>query len=74
MIVLPSDNDYLNYCCFGIRLDNKPERFTVNLGAARLVDGLVSQIEKIIVHPLFNPKTLANNLALVRLKIPVPIQ
>ncbi|XP_055341593.1 ovochymase-like [Paramacrobiotus metropolitanus] len=59
--------------CFH-RLDDRPERFVVKLGASRLSDAYVSQIDAITVHPLFNPKTLANNLALVKLRKPAPLQ
>ncbi|OQV18176.1 putative Ovochymase-2 [Hypsibius exemplaris] len=59
--------------CFH-RLDDKPNRFVVKLGASVLADAYVSQIERIIVHPQFNPKNLVNNLALIKLSRPAPVQ
>jgi len=59
--------------CFH-RLDDKPERFIVKLGAARLADAYEAQIEKITIHENWEPKTLAHNIAIIKLKSPVPIQ
>ncbi|GAU96104.1 hypothetical protein RvY_07594 [Ramazzottius varieornatus] len=57
------------------RMDNKPSWFLAKMGAAKHSESVnVAQIEQIKMHPGFDPKTLANNLALLKLKTPVPIQ